>query len=314
MARHRISLGLVIASSLVYAAAAIGTGQQAQLSLPGVMGLLQRMVALGLVALGQNLVMLCGSIDLSVANLVSVSAVLGSYFMQGDAGLIVPAVVGVLAIAAIVGAANGVLVARLGVSPLVATLGTGLVLQGVLTVAFGSLQGSVPKAFQSLAYADWGGLPVPLLVLAVIALAAAWVLRRTVAGARLYAVGGNAETARLAGIRTARVLVGAHAAAGVMCGLAGLYLAGWLGAGTPWVGRDGGYDLGSISVVVIGGTLLSGGKGGVGGSMAGVYTFAVIDAMFNMLQVEPFLGQVLRGAIVVAAVGATTLRQKGHVA
>jgi ribose transport system permease protein len=99
-----------------------------------------------------------------------------------------------------------------------------------------------------------------------------------------------------------------------MCGVAGLYLASWLGAGTPWVGRDGGYDLGSIAVVVIGGTLLSGGKGGVGGTMAGVYTFSVIDAVFNMLQIDPFLSQVLSGAIVVAAVGATTIRQKGHVA
>jgi ribose transport system permease protein len=314
LSRHRIPLALVVISTLAYAATAIGTGQMTQLTLAGVMGLLQRMVALGLVALGQNFVMLAGSIDLSVANLVSVSAVLGAYFMQGDAGLILPAVGGVLLIAGLVGAINGVLVARLGISPLIATLSTGLVMQGVLTVAFTSMEGAIPKAFQWLAYGDWGGVPIAVALLAIVAGASAWTLRRTVAGYRLYAVGGNAQTARLAGIRTARVVVGAHVAASVMCGMAGLYLASWLGAGTPWVGRDGGYDLGSIAVVVIGGTLLSGGKGGVSGTMAGVYTFSVIDAVFNMLQIDPFLSQVLSGAIVVAAVGATTFGQKDHVA
>lgn len=314
LSRHRIPIVLVLASTFVYVSAAIGSGQVAQLSFAGLMGLLQRMVALGFVALGQNFVMLCGSIDLSVANLVSVSAVLGSYFMQGDAGLIVPAVFGVLTVATFVGALNGLLVARLGVSPLIATLSSGLVLQGVLTVAFTVLEGAVPKTFQALAYADLMGVPIAVLLLAFFAAVSAWTLRRTIAGARLYAVGGNAQTARLSGIHTVRVLVGAHMAAGVMCGLAGLYLASWLGAGTPWVGRDGGYDLGSIAVVVIGGTLLSGGKGGIAGTLAGVYTFAVIDAAFNMLQIDPFLSQVLRGAIVVASVAAITFRQKGHVA
>jgi ribose transport system permease protein len=278
------------------------------------MGLLQRMVALGLVALGQNFVMLCGSIDLSVANLVSVSAVLSSYIMQGQTSLIAPAAIGVLVIAGTVGALNGMLVTKFDVSPLIATLGTGLVLQGVLTVAFSALEGSVPRSFQLLAYADLSGVPIAVLLLAFFAAISAWTLRRTVAGARLYAVGGNAQTARLSGIQTGRVLIGAHVAAGVMCGLAGLYLASWLGAGTPWVGRDGGYDLGSVAVVVIGGTLLSGGKGSVAGTMAGVYTFAVIDAAFNMLQIDPFLSQVLRGAIVVTSVAAITFRQKGHVA
>lgn len=312
--RHLIPITLVAISACVYIGTAIATGQHAQLTLAGVMGLVQRMVALGLVALGQNFVILAGSIDLSVANLISVSAVLASWFMQGDTGAIGYAVVGVLGVAAAVGMVNGLLVARLGVSPLIATLGVGLVLQGVLTVAFTSLQGQVPKAYQALAYGSVAGVPIAVLVLGAVAVAAALALTRTVAGAHLFAVGGNADSARLAGIRTSRVTIGAHAVAGLMSGLAGLYLASWLGAGTPWVGRDGGYDLDSIAAVVIGGMLLAGGRGSIAGTMAGVFVFATIDAVFNMLQIDSFLSQVLRGLIVVMAVGVYTFRNKGHVA
>jgi len=312
--RHRVPLTLVTLSALAYVVTALATGQQAQLTLAGLMGLLQRMVALGLVSLGQNFVMLGGSIDLSVAHLVSVSAVLAAWFMQGDAGAIGPAVLGVLVVAAAVGAVNGLLVARLGVSPLIATLGVGLVLQGLLTVAFTALQGQVPKAWQAVAYGSVAGVPLAVLGLLGAAVLAAAALARTVAGAHLFAVGGHAESARLAGIRTERVMVGAHAACGLMAGLAGLYLASWLGTGTPWVGRDGGYDLDSIAAVVIGGTLLAGGRGSIAGTLAGVFVFATIDAVFNMVQIDAFLSQVLRGAVVVAAVGIYTFRQRGHVA
>ena len=99
-----------------------------------------------------------------------------------------------------------------------------------------------------------------------------------------------------------------------MAGLAGLYLASWLGAATPWVGRDGGYDLDSIAAVVIGGTLLAGGRGSIAGTLAGVFVFATIDAVFNMLQIDAFLSQVLRGVVVVAAVGLYTFRSRSHTA
>lgn len=260
--RYGVALALFVGSALLYVTAAIVTGQWAQLSFQAIVGLLQRMVALGLVALGQSFVILVRSIDLSVANLVSVSAVLGAWFMHGDQAAIVQSVAAVLLIAAAIGAINGLLVACVGVSPLIATLGVGLILQGLLTLAFTSLSGAVPKAFRIAAYGKLCGLPLALLFLAVAAAAAAFVLNRTRVGAHLYAVGGNAQSARFAGIRTARAVVGAHAVSGLMSGLAGLYLMSWLGAGTPWVGRDGGYELDSIAVVVIGGTLLSGGRGG----------------------------------------------------
>jgi ribose transport system permease protein len=304
---------IALGSAVAFAIIALATGQAAQLSWEGITGLLERMVALGITAIGQTLVIIAGSIDLSVAHLISVSAVLTSFFMQGDSnGFLVP-VVAVLGIAAFVGLINGLLVAWLAVNPLIATLGTGLILQGVLSAAFNDFAGAVAKSFQSFAYGTIGPLPISLLTFALLSMNAIFVLRRTVFGAHLYAVGGNSAGARFAGIRTERVVITAHVAASLLAGVTGLYLASRLGSGAPWVGESGLYDLESIAVVVIGGTLLSGGRGGIGGTLAGVLLFAVLDAGFNMIGVDPFLKQILRGAIVVAAVAAYAFRTKAYV-
>jgi len=313
--RLRLSAPALIAvlSAIAFIVIALATGESSQLSWSGVTGLLQRMVALGIVAIGQTLVILAGSIDLSVAHLISVGAVLASYVMQGSPQRIAGAVAAVLAVSAVVGLVNGALVARLAVNPLIATLGTGLILKGLLSTSFDNFAGSVAREFQLFAYGSIGPIPVSLITLAVLAVAFALLLGRTVFGAHLYAVGGNATGARLAGIRTERVVIGAHVLASLLAGVTGLYLAARLGSGAPWVGRDGLYDLESIAVVVIGGTLLSGGKGGVGGTLAGVFLFAVLDASFNMIGIDPFLKQILRGAIVVASVAVYTFRTKAFV-
>ena len=289
--RYGVALVLIVVSLLFYAIAALETGQYSQLTLNGVMGLLQRMVALGFVALGQMVVISSGAIDLSVANLVSLCAVLSAYLMHDDPARIAEAVIIVLAVAALIGSFNGVLVALLGVNPLIATLGTSLMLQGVLSVSFHALKGSVPREFQQFAYGLVGGIPVSVIGLLALALVTGTALSHTRIGSRLFAVGGNPKAARLAGIRGAWVTIPAFAFSGMMCAVTGLYLASRLGVGTPWIGRDGNYDLGSIAAVVIGGTLLSGGRGSIAGALAGVLLFAATDAMVNMLQIDPFVSQ-----------------------
>ncbi|MCX5512900.1 ABC transporter permease [Kaistia algarum] len=309
-----VPLLLFLASAVLYIGASLYSGQWNQLGATGLIGLAQRMVGLGIVALGQTFVILCGSIDLSVANLISVAAVLASFVMQGDPSMIAPAVVLVLVVSAAVGFANGVIVAKLGVNPLIATLGVGLILQGLLSASFNNFAGSVPEAFQALAYGTVAGVPYSVIGLLVLALLGAGLLHSTRFGAHLYATGGNVDGARLAGIRTDRVTILAHVICSLTAGVTGLYLASRLRSGAPWVGRDGVYDLESIAVVVIGGTLLSGGRGGVWGTLAGVLLFATLDAVFNMLGVPAFPKQVLRGAIVVLAVAAYAVRNKGAVA
>jgi ribose transport system permease protein len=305
---------LFIGSLALYVATALATGQHAYLTGEGFVGLTQRMVALGIVALGQTLTILVSSIDLSVANLISVAAVLASFIMKGDPAMIVPAVLVVLALSAAVGLVNGLIIARLDVNPLIATLGVGLILQGLLSASFSNFAGSVPSAFQAFAYGRIGPVPWSVLLLFVLAFAIWLLLSRTRFGAHLYATGGNRDGARLAGIRTERVIIGAHVLCSLMAGLTGLYLASRLRAGAPWVGRDGVYDLESIAVVVIGGTLLAGGRGGVWGTLAGVFLFATLDAVFNMTGIDAFPKQVLRGAIVILAVAVYAVRSRGHVA
>jgi ribose transport system permease protein len=272
------------------------------------------MVGLGIVAVGQTFAILAGSIDLSVANLISVAAVLASFIMQGRPEMMLPAVAAVLAVSATVGVVNGALISRLQVNPLIATLGVGLVLQGLLSASFTNFAGSVPPKFQALAYGALGPAPYSVIGLFVLALLASLLLRATKFGAHLYAVGGNAEGARLAGIRTDLVTIGAHVLCSLCAGMTGLYLASRLRSGAPWIGRDGVYDLESIAVVVIGGTLLAGGRGSVWGTLAGVLLFAVLDASFNMLSVSAYPKLVLRGAIVIAAVAVYTFRSRELVA
>lgn len=309
-----VPLILIVASAVGFAATALATGQSAQLSGDGVIAVLERVVALGLVALGQTFVILARSIDLSVANLVSVAAVMASWLMQGDPAMMLPAVVAVLAISALVGAVNGLLVTRLEINPLIATLGVGLVLQGLLSASFQNFAGAVPESFQVLAYGQVGPVPYPVIGLFVLTGCAAFVLRSTRFGAHLYATGGNPDGACLAGIHTHRVTLAAHVICSVAAGLTGLYLASRLRSGAPWVGRDGLYDLESIAVVVIGGTVLAGGRGGIWGTLAGVILFGTLDAVFTMVGIDAFVKQVLRGGIVIAAVAVYAYRTRGHVA
>ena len=307
-------LFLLIGSIALYVGVALWTGQTRMLETDGVIGLLQRMVALGVVALGQTFAILAGSIDLSVANMISVAAVLASFIMQGRPDMMLPAVAFVLVASALVGVVNGTLISRLQVNPLIATLGVGLILQGLLSASFTDFAGSVPEQFQAVAYGAFGVMPYSVAGLFVLAAAASLLLATTRFGAHLYALGGNAEGARLAGIRTDLVTIGAHVVCSLMAGMTGLYLASRLRSGAPWVGRDGVYDLESIAVVVIGGTLLAGGRGGVWGTLAGVLLFATLDATFNMMGVSAYPKLVLRGAIVIAAVAVYTVRTRDHVA
>jgi ribose transport system permease protein len=309
-----VPLLLLVGSAALYVGVALWTGQDSQLNVEGVVGLLQRMVGLGIVGLGQTFVILGASIDLSVANLISVGAVAASYIMQGETARIPVAVAAVLAISGAVGVINGLIISRLRVNPLIATLGVGLILQGLLSASFTDFAGSVPPSFQAFAYGALGPVPYSVIGMFAIAILGSWALRSTRFGAHLYAVGGNPAGARLAGVRTERLLIQAHVICSLLAGVTGLYLASRLRSGAPWVGRDGVYDLESIAVVVIGGTLLAGGRGGLWGTLAGVLLFATLDAAFNMLGVPSFPKMVLRGAIVIIAVAAYAVRSKEHVA
>ena len=306
-----VAPAVILAGAIaVYIGVIIATGQTRYLSAENLLGVLGRSIALAITALGQTFVILVASIDLSVAALISASAVLASVVMGGDPAMIVPAIAAVLTLGAIVGLINGLVVTQLEVNPLIATLGMALVIQGCLSAFVSNFAGSVPSEFQFFAYGAVFGLPFSIAFIGVMALLSWFVLRFTRLGANIYSVGGNEAAARFAGIKTARVVIAAHVICSLFAATAGLYLASRLGSGAPWIGREGMYDLESIAVVVIGGTILAGGRGGVWGTMAGVLIFALIDSLFNIVGMDAFAKQVLRGIIIIAAVGFYAVRSQ----
>lgn len=301
---------LLVAAFATYAGIALATSQPQFLAPENLISILGRSIALGITAVGQTFAILVASIDLSVANLISVSAVMASYIMSGDPAMMLPAVAAVAAIGVVVGLINGLVITQLEVNPLIATLGMALILQGLLSASFTNFAGSVPAEFQTFAYGRVAGLPVSLIFLLGLTVAAWVVLRFTRFGSNIYSVGGNADAARLAGLKTTRVVIAAHVISSLCACIAGLYLASRLRSGAPWIGRDGVYDLESIAVVVIGGTVLAGGRGGVWGTLAGVMIFSLIDSIFNIAGVDAFAKQILRGIIIVAAVAFYAVRSK----
>jgi ribose transport system permease protein len=285
------------------------------LSNPAIMlNIIVRSVALGIVAVGQTLVILGASIDLSVAFTISITAVMSSYIMQGETANVPFAIPGVFAIGLMIGLANGLIITKLKVNPFIATLGVSLILKGIINATFSNYTGSVPKSFEFFGYGTIGFLPVSILIMLLVFLGGWFLLARTKFGAHLYSVGGNAEVARLSGVRTDRVLIGAHIICSMTAVLSGLFLVSQMRSGAPWVGPNGLYDLNSIATAVIGGTALSGGKGGVWGTLAGVLIFGILDTTFNQLGVNPYLKMVLRGAIIVLAVASYTIRSKKEAA
>lgn len=278
------------------------------LSLSNIVNMLQRSVALGIVSVGQTIAILAGSLDLSVAYVISLASLLAATTMDGDPGNVPFAVALVLAVGAGVGLANGLVITKLRVNAFIATLGTALILRGYIESRWDGPSGSVPDSFQSLGYTRFGIVPLSLFLLAAVVLLAWFLLRNTRFGYRLYAVGGDEDVSRLSGVRTHRTIVVAHVLCSMLAALTGLFLASRLGTGTPTVGPGGGYDLESIAAVVLGGTALAGGRGGILGTIGGVFLLAVLDNAFNQLEVNSFLKDVVRGFILIAAVAAYALR------
>ena len=264
---------------------------------------------LGFIAIGQTLVILGGSLDLSVPFVVSLSSVVGGGIMAGQSGNIVPAVVVTLALAMVIGLANGLIVTFLRVHGFIATLGTGLVISGYLASNYKGSHGSAPLDFRLLDATRVGPIPISTLIMLVCAGAAILMLRRTRLGLHLYAVGGNADVARLSGLRTSVPIIAAHVICSALAAVAGLLLLARLSVGNPTIGSQGGYDLMSIAAVVLGGTLLAGGKGNITGTLAGVAIFAVIDNVMGVMQVNPFLRDVVRGVVIVVAVAVYARRE-----
>lgn len=294
---------------LVVSAILVSTVGRNLLSPGSIRDILTGMSVLGFVAIGQTLVILAGSLDLSVPYVVSLASLIAATTMNADPSKIIPALALTLAVCTAIGVLNGLVTSRLRVHGFITTLGVGLILKGYLATAYKGTAGSVPWEFQLFGATGVGPVPVSMIVMLALAVIVGLGLARSRFGHHLFAVGGNPDVARLSGIRTHTPIILAHMWCSLFAGLAGLLLASRLGVGSPTVGTQGGYDLLSIAAVVLGGTLLAGGRGSIWGTIGGVAIFAVIDNLMSVMQVNPFLKDVVRGIVIVVAVAIYSRRR-----
>jgi galactofuranose transport system permease protein len=260
---------------------------------------------LGLVALGMTFVILTGGIDLSVGSLVAVAGVVAAGL--AERGLLVALLAGV-GFATALGLVNGFVIAKARIQPFIVTLAMMIAARGLALVYTGEKTVSVrpeAQAFRELGRGrvDLGvfSIPYPVLIL-LAAYALGWlVLNYTRFGRHTYALGDSEEAARLMGLNVGRVTVGVYTLSGALAGLAGVLLASRLGTGQPVAAV--GWELDAIAAVVVGGTLLTGGQGGVGSTLVGMLLLALIFNIFNLEGwISPWWQLVLRGAILIAVV------------
>ena len=260
-----------------------------------------------LLAIGELLVIISGGIDLSVGTAMSLSMVtMGLYVINShgslEIGMLIAIATGVL-----VGLVNGTLVAFLGLPPFIITLGMLGIAQGLaLTLSSGFSMYGFPKEFDFLGGGQIIGIPVPIIILAVMALVASFIFRETKLGRYAYAIGGGEEAARRAGIPVRRFKVAIYAFCGGLVGISSIVLSSRINSAHPGIGL--GYELDAIAAVVIGGASLMGGRGNVSGAIIGALTMAAIRFGLNVMAVTPFIQQIVIGVILIIAVYLDRLR------
>ena len=254
----------------------------------------------GILAVGVTFVLLTAGVDLSLGSVVALSGVACATFAHpGDHPVLVPIAVGLLTGAAC-GLVNGVLVTRGGVAPFIVTLGMMTIARGLaLIVSGGRPVANMSDELTALA-GDFLGIPIPVLCFAGVALAAWFFLRNFRLGRHIYAVGGNENAARAAGVPVERVKLFAYGLCGLLTGLAGVVLAARITTGQPNAGQA--YELDAIAAVVIGGTSLAGGVGTITGTLLGVLLIGVINNGLDLQGVSSYYQAVIKGVIIVGAV------------
>jgi ribose/xylose/arabinose/galactoside ABC-type transport system permease subunit len=269
------------------------------LSSRNISNMLLQAAPLGIVVIGQVLVILVRGLDLSVASVMATAAVVATSFNGQDSDAFYVFIVA-MGVGLATGWVNGLLITKRNVSPFLATLATMIVLQGIrFAYTQGAPSGNVPPFYRVLGSQTLYGVPYNLLILIVLAAVFSFLLHRTTFGRRIYITGGNPVAARLVGINADRVTIAAYVISGGLAALAGLILSGFVGIVDNWVGR--GFELDSIVAAVMGGVALSGGRGSILGGLVGA---AILVVVFNAVLMIGFPVQfqiIIKGLVIVVA-------------
>jgi ribose/xylose/arabinose/galactoside ABC-type transport system permease subunit len=267
---------------------------------------------LAIIAAGMTFVILTAGIDLSVGSLVAISGVVCALLLKVEGP--VPAVIalgiaGGIAVGLLSGCVSGLVISRFSVTPFIATLAMMTIWRGAAYLLVGGRPvWGLPEAFDFLGSGRLLGVPFPTVVMFGVYAVAWFVLAHTPFGRYVYAVGGNPEAARLAGIRTFRVIVLVYVVSGVLAAVSGILLASRMSSGQPNAGLM--FELEVIAAVVVGGTSLFGGRGGIVGTFFGAMLIGVLRNGLNLVGVGSYVQQVVLGFVILLAVMLDQVRKQ----
>lgn len=295
--------GIVVA--LVVLVAVIAIAQPGFLAGGNLMNILSQWAPVGIMGIGMTYVVITGGFDLSVGAIYSLCAVVAAALGQTQAPVV--AFAAALAVGLLVGAVNGFVVTGLRVNPFIATLGMSLVIGGATLVLTGNVAFVVDfEPFRVLGTGRLLGIPFSGMLLILLLVVAGLVLAYTPFGQSIYAVGGNTEASRLAGIRTGLVTASSYAISGLCAGIAGIITASQLGSAQPSTNPNLVFDV--LTVVIVGGTSLSGGRGAIWRTAVGIAILATLQNGFNLLDIDAYYQNIIKGLIIIAALATVDWR------
>ena len=308
---------------LIFAVMVLGASllSPAFLSSTNLINIVRQMSVVGLIALGVTGIIVSAGIDLSSGSVVGLTAVVAASLAQSPdntsafyPGLHLPLIVPVAAaclVGALVGLINGTLVAKTRIPPFIATLGTFTAIRGAANLYTGGRPISdLTDNYDFIGQGDVFGVPVPIIILVVMAVLTHILYAHTKFGKYIYAIGGNEQAARVSGINAARYKMLIYVYASFLAGLAGVVVSSRIGSGQPGLGV--GYELDAIAAAVIGGTSLSaGGIGTVAGTIIGALIIGVLNNTLDLMNVSAFWQQIVKGCIIVGAVILDQLKNRG---
>ena len=295
----------VVVIALVAVAALVSEDFRTERNLANVS---RQAVVLSLVALGQFIVVLTAGVDLSLGMVVRLTTIATAIAIAGFDERTVPAVGLALLLGALVGLVNGTIVTRLRVPPFIATFGTLAVIQGLMLLVASTPQGRTGGTLGDLWAWQAGPMYGVVLLTAAIWVAVHVALTRTVWGRHVYAIGGDERIARQSGVRVSLIRTSAYVVAAGLAAIAGILTAARSGVGDPNAGF--GLEFESLAAVVIGGASLAGGRGRTIGVLGGVLLFTVIGNVFNIVGIDVWYQQLLKGALILVGAAAYVARDE----
>lgn len=262
--------------------------------------------ALGIVAIGQTFPIMTQGVDFSVGATLTLVEILTAGIISGREEMVIPIVIFCLGIGAFIGLLNGLAIVKLKLVPFVMTLVMASLLTGVyLLYSGGSPRGKVPDVLRFIGAGRIGNVfPAAIIVWIIVAIVAFVVLRYTVFGRHIYFTGANPRASYFSGVNVDMITIACYIISGFCAAIAGILLAGYIGTGSLEVGSE--YSLNSIAAVLMGGTLFSGGRGGITGSIGGALALIILFSLLTMLGIPHSGKLIMKGLIIITMVFIST--------